>query len=489
MDWPNLTTLAVVLVLFAGIRLAGRRVNFTAVTLLALVLGAGVGVLFQGHMEYVDPIGTIYVNGLVALVGPLVIVSILTSVTSLGGTAELRKVGLSSVFWLMLTTAIAIVLTLGTALALGVGRGAELGKGGDVDVASLEQIVRPFSDVFVDFFPKNVVGDLADGNIIPIIVFTLLVAIGYAQVAQRDPELVKPFAALLDAGRAIIYRVVGFVIAFTPYAVLALTANAVSNAADDKSRIWSLAGLLAVTFALCLIDTFVVNGVLLRVAADVNPFAWFRKFAPAQATAFTTQSSVGTLPVTTDLLTRRIGVPADVAGFTAPLGTTIGMPGCAAIWPLLVAIWGVNATGMSYGAADYAVLAVLCLLVSLGTAGVPGTATITTTTVLTAAGLPLEFLALTLPISTVADMARTMTNVTAAGVAATVVARRDGRLDDAVFAGEDRPAAEPAHRADEVEHEIAVEQTRVEDALVPLRADGPVVDSDFEHLFDGATRR
>src|ERR1700754_983905 len=135
MDWPNLTTLAVVLVLFAGIRLAGRRVNFTAVTLLALALGAGVGVLFQGDMEYVDPIGTIYVNGLVALVGPLVIVSILTSVTSLGGTAELRKVGLSSVFWLMLTTTIAIVLTLGAALALGVGRGAELGKGGDVDVA------------------------------------------------------------------------------------------------------------------------------------------------------------------------------------------------------------------------------------------------------------------------------------------------------------------------------------------------------------------
>ena len=97
--------------------------------------------------------------------------------------------------------------------------------------------------------------------------------------------------------------------------------------------------------------------------------------------------------------------------------------------------------------ADYAVRAVLCLIVSLGTAGVPGTATITTTTVLTAAGLPLEFLALTLPISTVADMARTMTNVTAAGVAATIVARKEGRLDDAVFAGDPGPA-EPAHRSE-----------------------------------------
>jgi len=447
MDWPNLTTLAVVLVLFAGIHFAGRRLNFTAVTLLALAIGVGVGIVFQGQVEYVDPIGTIYVNGLVALVGPLVVVSILSSVTSLGDIGELRRVGLRSVFWLMLTTAIAIVLTLGVALALGVGRGASLGSGGDVDTNSLKQIVRPFTDVFVDFFPQNVVGDLADGNIIPIIVFTLLVAIGYSSVAQRDPEVVKPFAALLDAGRAIIYRVVGYVIWFTPYAVLALTASAVSNAADDRSRIWSLASLLAITYAVCAVDTFVVNGVLLRVGADVNPFAWFRKFAPAQATAFTTQSSVGTLPVTTDLLTRRIGVPADVAGFTAPLGTTIGMPGCAAIWPLLVAVWGINATGMDYGVTDYAVLAVLCLIVSLGTAGVPGTATITTTTVLTAAGLPLEFLALTLPISTVADMARTMTNVTAAGVAATIVARKEGRLDDAVFAGDPGPA-EPTHRSE-----------------------------------------
>ena len=462
MDWPNLTTLAVVLVLFAGIHVAGRRLNFTTVTLLALAIGVGVGVVFQDKVEYIDPIGTIYVNGLVALVGPLVVVSILSSVTSLGDIGELRRVGLRSVFWLMLTTAIAIVLTLGVALALGVGRGASLGEGGDVDTNSLKQIVRPFTDVFVDFFPQNVVGDLADGNIIPIIVFTLLVAIGYASVAQRDPEVVKPFAALLDAGRAIIYRVVGYVIWFTPYAVLALTATAVSNAADDRSRIWSLASLLAITYAVCAVDTFLVNGVLLRVAADVNPFAWFRKFAPAQATAFTTQSSVGTLPVTTDLLTRRIGVPADVAGFTAPLGTTIGMPGCAAIWPLLVAVWGINATGMDYGVTDdYAVLAVLCLIVSLGTAGVPGTATITTTTVLTAAGLPLEFLALTLPISTFADMARTMTNVTAAGVASTIVARKEGRLDDAVFAGTPEPP-EPAHRAHEVDldHHATTELNR-----------------------------
>jgi len=455
-NWPSLAALVAVAVIIVLLHLVRRRVSFTARTLVALPLGVGLGVLFQGDVEYVEPIGTIYVNALMALVAPLIVISILSSVSTLGSAVALRRIGLRSVGWLVMSTVIAIVLTLGAGLALGVGRGADLGTGGDVDTDSLRRIVRPFSDVIVDLFPQNVVGDLAEGKVIPVIIVTLLFAIAYASVAARDPETVEPVARLLEALRAIIYRVVGYVIALTPYAVLALTAVAVSNAGDNRSRIWSLAGLLLVSVALCAIDAYLVNAVLLRVVADVNPVRWFRLFLPAQTTAFTTQSSIGTLPVTTDMLTRRIGVPREIAGFTAPLGATIGMPGCTAIWPLLVAIWGINATGMAYDAADYALLALLCLIVSLGTAGVPGTATITTTTVLAAAGLPLEFLALTLPISTVADMARTLTNVTAAGVVSTIVARQEGRLDDAVFAGRAVP-----------------EQTAVTARPEPVAATGP----------------
>ena len=110
------------------------------------------------------------------------------------------------------------------------------------------------------------------------------------------------------------------------------------------------------------------------------------------------------------------------------------MPGCAGVWPMLLAVYAINGLGLSYGLADYAVLILLALVVSLGTAGVPGTATVTATTVFAAAGLPLEVIILTLPISAIVDMARTLNNVTAAAVASVVVARREGRLDDAVFA-------------------------------------------------------
>ena len=111
------------------------------------------------------------------------------------------------------------------------------------------------------------------------------------------------------------------------------------------------------------------------------------------------------------------------------------MPGCAGIWPILIAVWGINAYGIAYSLGDYAVLAVLGVVVSIGVAGVPGAATVSAATVMSAAGLPLEFVAATIPIGVIADMARTATNVTAAAVSATVVARQTGLLDDEIFAG------------------------------------------------------
>src|SRR4029077_20061022 len=216
---------------------------------------------------------------------------------------------------------------------------------------------------------------------------------------------------------------------------VAITATTVGLSSSLGKEFWSLLGLLGLTWAACFFDAFVINGVLLRTVARISPVAFFRKIFPAQLTAFTTQSSVGTLPVTTQQLTRKVGVHPEVAYFTAPLGTTIGMPGCAGIWPMLIAVWGINAYGIHYTASDYLMLAFLGAVVSIGTAGVPGAATVSAATVLSAAGLPLEFVAVTLPIGVIADMARTMTNVTGAATSATIVARQTRLLDDDIFEG------------------------------------------------------
>ncbi|MBN9104239.1 MAG: dicarboxylate/amino acid:cation symporter [Propionibacteriaceae bacterium] len=450
-DILSASALLAVLVAYTGIFLLGRRkVDFTARILGAMAAGAVIGIAFQGHTDWVVPFGKIYVTVLGAIVIPLIAVSILSSVTSLGSVQQLKGIGLKSVLWLMVTNAIAIVLTIGLGLALGVGRNANLSIEG-VDAANFESATVSFSEVLIGFFPRNIVYDAANDHIIPVILFSVMIAVAYVLVANRDRQLVQPFKDLVEATKAIIFKAVTFVIRLTPYAVLSLVAVQASRGFTNTGIISSLLVMLAVAFLAFAIDTWLLNAVLVKAFANLPPIAFFRKIVPAQVVGFSTQSSTGTLPVTTRILTERIGVSPEVANFTAPLGTTIGMPGCAGIWPVLTAIYGVHGLGLTYGLKDYAILAVMALFVSLGTAGVPGTATVVTASVLTAVGLPLEIMVLTIPISAIADTGRTATNITGAMVASTIVAHSERELDRDVFnqldhsLTESDPAGVPAH--------------------------------------------
>jgi Na+/H+-dicarboxylate symporter len=461
LNWPALATLAAVALSWAGIWwLRKRHVHFTFIALSALAVGVPIGVVAGSHVEAIDPIGHIYINVLLATVGPLILVAIISSILSLGGLAKLRTIGLRSIFWLMLSNALAVALALGLAFVFQPGHGIhrELGR---VSTDAIQGQVQSFGQVVVGFFPTNVVQNFSANDIIPIIVIAVTLSVAYLSLAEKEPEKVRPFRDGVEALKLVVFKVVGYVIRLTPYAIVALTASMVGSSTNLGGDFQSLVGLLALVWGACALHAYALNGVILEVFADVPMVAFFRKIFPAQLTAFTTQSSIGTLPVTTEQLTRKVGVHSEIAHFTAPLGATIGMPGCAGIWPIMIAVWGINAYGLSYTLGDYAVLAALGVVVSIGVAGVPGAATVSAATVMAAAGLPLEFVAATIPIGVIADMARTATNVTAAAVSATVVARQTGLLDDEIFAG----------RAVYVdEHEVAKPRAVVGATPVPVPA-------------------
>jgi Na+/H+-dicarboxylate symporter len=437
-----LATLAAVALSWAGIWwLRKRGLNFSLVALIALAVGVPIGLVAGHHVEAINPIGRIYINILLATVGPLILVTIVSSITSLGGLGKLRSIGLRSIFWLMLSNALGVVLALGLAFVFQPGRGVD-GQLGSVPTDTIQGQVQAFGQVVVGFFPNNVVENFGSNDIIPIILIAVTLSVAYLTVAEKERERVRIFADGAEALKLVIYKAVGYVIRLTPYAVVALTAHMFGASTDLGKGFWSLLGLLALVWGTCFLHAYGVNSVILRVFADVPVVPFFRKIFPAQLTAFTTQSSAGTLPVTTSHLTGKVGVHPEIAHFTAPLGSTIGMPGCAGIWPILIAVWGINAYGLAYSPADYLLLAFLAITVSIGVAGVPGAATVSAATVMSAAGLPLEFVAVTIPIGVIADMARTATNVTAAAVSATVVARQTGLLYDAVFEGRARFADE-----------------------------------------------
>lgn len=436
LDFTAIAALVVVLVLFFVIFKLSKKLDFTLLVIVALAAGVAIGFIFHGHTSWITPIGKAYVSVLSALVSPLIIVAIISSITSLENTKQLKGIGFRSIGWLITTTFFAIMLALGLGLVFGVGRNAYLSIDG-LDTTTFQSKVTSFSEIFINFFPRNVISDIAEENTIPMIFTAILVAVAYVFVAYDNKEKVKPFKNLVEALKEIIFKILDWVIELTPYAVLTLVATSVGNGINSSGMIWSLVMLLIVCFIAFIIDSYLINAVLLKVFAKVNPIKFFKKILPAQIVAFSTQSSAGTLPVATEILTDKIGVSGKVANVTTPLGTTIGMPGCAGIWPILVSLYGIYGLGINFSLTDYITLVVVALFVSFGTAGVPGTATVTTASVLTVMGLPLELIVLTIPISALADTGRTATNITGAMVSATIVARQEDSLDDEIFEKED----------------------------------------------------
>jgi len=398
--------------------LAKKGVDFGIRTIIALALG----ILFRGKLEYVKPIGKIYVSLISAFVIPLLFFSVISSISALKNVQKLKSIGAKSVAWLTGGTFIASVLTVIISLILKVGKGANVSL--PTDYTPKE--VPPFTQVIIDLFPKNIFAQAADNAVVPLILFSVIIGIAVVALSSENEEDVKPFKNFIDSGAKVIYKVIGYIIELTPYAVLALVANAVSNNGPDK--LLPLLTALVIAYVACFIQTFIVNGILIAGVAKLNPINFFKHIWPAQTVAFTSQSSVGTIPVTVKTL-ESAGVSKSIATFVAPLGANVGMPGCAGVWPMLIAVFAINALNIDYSVSQYIFLILIATLVSVGTVGVPGTSTITTTAIFAAAGLPIEIIVLMTPIISIVDMARTATNVTQAAVSALLVAKSENELD------------------------------------------------------------
>ncbi len=431
------------------------------------------------------------------IAGSLLFVSIISSISSLDNISKLKTIGLKSIFWLVANTFTASLLTLIIAGSLKVGQSINFTLPTDYEPKE----VPSFLDTIVGLFPKNVVSHAANGEIVPFIVFTIMAGVALVYLQEREKEAAVPFKNFIDsanklmfvvvefvvdltpfavimAGVALVYLqerekeaavpfknfidsanklmfvVVEFVVDLTPFAVLSLIANAVST--YGAKELIPLLGVLVLAWVLCAIQMFLIDGALIRFVGGLSPIRFFRGFWPAQVVAFTSQSSVGTIPVSVKQLVSRLGVNEDIASFVAALGANLGMPACAGIWPTLLAVLAINIANLGmpacagiwptllavlainifdipYSIGQYAFLIVLTLIVSIGTVGVPGTSTVTTTALFTAAGLPVEIIVLLVPISSVVDMMRTAANVTGAATAAVLVAKSEQLLDREVY--------------------------------------------------------
>ena len=441
-NWIALLALTTFLLLFLFLHELAERLNWTLVILISLVLGATVGLVFasedNSYLVWIEMIGRIYVNAITALAAPVILISIISSFISLKN-GNLRGLGVRSVVWLMISAIAAILFSIAAGIATNIGGNAasvfaDIGGVSNASISAYDALRTSFDEVIAGLFPSNIVTDIGSNNIVAIIVIAAAIALAYNAVAHEgEAEAVAPFGKLIDALRKIVYKILEYVIDLTPYAVLCLVAGSASSIFTNRAAILQLLLLVLLIYAVCLFHIYIFNGILIRAAAKLSPVRFFRKIFGAQVIAFTTQSSVGSLPTTIRCLRNGVGVDEEVANFTAPLGTTIGMPGCTCVWPILLALFYIHSQGIAWGISDYCILAVFTFVLSFGSAGVPGIAVVSALALFSALGLPIAAVILLMPINTISDMIRTATNVTAAATSSAIVARKEGRIDDSVF--------------------------------------------------------
>ena len=406
--------------------------KFSFATLTALTLGVVLGIIFKENILFLDTVGKAYMSLIKMIVVPLVVTSLITSIVRLENLDTLKSIGLKTFTVLLGTTGAAAFIGIIVASSLNLGQGLRF-----IGAENFKAREIPgFSKVLIDMLPSNPLAAIVENKIIPIVIFSMFIAIALVIEDNINKEKAKPFKDFILSAYDIVLRITKMVLRIIPYGVFALIATAAAKNGMDTLMllIWVI---LAVYIAAFLQFLFVYTP-LISFVARMNPLKFFKGIFPAQVVAFTSQSSYGTLPVTIKSLVEGVGVSENIASFVAPLGSTIGLNGCGGFYPAIVAIFAANVFNVELTIYSYILIVLTAIISSIGIAGVPGSATMSTTVMLAALGLPIEALAMVIAVDSIIDMIRTATNVTGASVAALVVDQTEKRKEYKVEASVQR---------------------------------------------------
>ncbi|HEX9975291.1 MAG TPA: dicarboxylate/amino acid:cation symporter [bacterium] len=409
--------------------------------LIGLVLGIIVGIVANQlkitpfFSTYIKPFGTAFIRLISMVVVPLVFASLFVGTASLNDIRKLGRIGGKTIAYYLCTTAIAIIIGLVLANIFKPGSG--------LTKATQEQLLANYSaeaqtkidtalkkpgiaETLIDIIPTNPIRSLAEGEMLQIIFFALILGIAITLLPQEKGALVIKF---FDGINEAMIKLVHIIMEFAPYGVFALMATIIGEFGLGilgplfKYSIIVIVGLIlhvAITYTLAL---------KLLTKARVNLRRFYRGIRPAQLIAFSSSSSSATLPVTMECVEENLGVSKEISSFVLPLGATINMDGTA-LYQGVAAVFIAQVFGMDLTVGQQLTIVLMATLASIGAAGVPGVGMITLTMVLKQIGIPLEGIALILGVDRILDMCRTIVNITGDATCATVVAFSEGQLHE-----------------------------------------------------------
>ena len=414
------------------------RIKLTKQILGAMVLGFTIGALIHGfdwsENAFVGEFlvggifslgGQIFIKTLKLLVVPLVFVSLVCGASSLAGGNNMGRIGLKTVALYLMTTAIAITLALTVANIINPGLGINMAEG----MTFQAKEAPPFTQVVLDIFPSNPVAAMAEGNMLQIIVFALLLGVALTRAGDAGLALKASF----DRWNEVIMQLVMMLMLAAPVGVFCLMVT-LGAQLGFGAIVDLLAYFLCVLLVLAL-HFLITYPALIKLMVRVSPVLFYQHMAPVMAFAFSTASSGATLPVTLETVKKRIGVRNEIASFVVPVGATINMDGTA-IMQGVATVFIAQAFNVDIGLTGYLMVILTATMASIGTAAVPGVGLITLALVLTQVGLPVEGIALIIGVDRLLDMTRTVVNVVGDATVSSVVARSEGQFEDEIFLAE-----------------------------------------------------
>ena len=369
-----------------------------------------------------DTIGKIFIISLKLLVVPLVFVSLACGASSLGSGGGMGRVGLKTLGLYLFTTAVAITLALSVATVVDPGAGMDR----TTDSVFIAKETPSLKDTVINIFPSNPLKAMAEGNMLQVIVFAILVGVAISKCGEVGERVRET----LNDWNEIIMMMVMMLMSVAPYGVFCLLISLFARM--GFSAISELIVYFLVVAGVLLLHFLVSYGLIVRFIANINPVTFYKRMAPVMAYGFSTSSSNATLPITLETVEHKLGVKKEIASFTVPLGATINMDGTA-IMQGVATVFIASAYNIDMSFTDYLLVILTATLASIGTAGVPGVGLIMLALVLDQVGLPVEGIGLIIGVDRLLDMMRTSVNVTGDAAVSAVVARSENKFDMAVF--------------------------------------------------------
>lgn len=396
--------------------------------LIAFILAVIFGLAFTDYAGYITWLGDLFLRALKMIIVPLIITSIVSGVSNIGGAKNLGKLGLKTILYYVTTSLFAILvgLTLVNIFKPGVGTDIGLKK----DVSDLDIVSEGLGNILLRMVPTNIFEAMASADMLAIIFFAILVGYFLTQVTNKYSE---PLKILFNSGFEVMMKITSFVIKFAPLGIFGIVAGIVADQAADKEALLKTVeslGLYMITVLLGLaFHAMLTLPLILRIYGKVSPWQHAQNMTTPLLTAFSTSSSSATLPFTMQAVEKKSGVSNKTTSFVLPLGATVNMDGTA-LYECVAVMFIAQAYGFELTIVQQGIVVITALLASIGAAGIPMAGLVMMSVVLTAVGLPLEGVGLILAVDRILDMCRTTVNVWSDSCGAVVIARSEGETLD-----------------------------------------------------------